>query len=289
MPAVGRRPALSVAAVATAAVVTLSPLHLVGTVAVSPPRSVSAAVQLTADPITALVQVASETADNIAVLATRFAANPTPILSKVIANQIAYSSYLSANPTPSALLAVATSQATNLVNVLGAVLSVEVLSRVIAAPTAPWLSLLGGAVVAFQDPLNVVALLAGAFLNGVKVPNGLSTVQLFGVFTPGGATVSDTGGSVQDLLDIPILVADAIKPFVPPVTPLAGATASTTTAADDSEPVVAASAPTRTTGASRRSQATTARGDKDVSARSTAAKTRTHSRGSSGHSARTAD
>ncbi|WP_167101242.1 hypothetical protein [Mycobacterium sp. DL592] len=284
MPAVPRR--LSAAAVAAAAVVTLSPVQPAGTLAVSPPRSVSVAVQLAADPITALVQVATETADNIAILATRFAANPTPVLSEVIANQIAYTSYLSANPTPSALLAVATSQVTNLVNALGAIVSLEVLSRVIAVPTAPLLSLVGGAVVAFQDPLNVVAILAGAFLNGVKVPNGpSSSVQLFGVFTPGGATVSDTGGSVQDVLDIPIIVANAIKPFVPPVP---GATASAK-AAENSEPVVTAGVPTRTTGASGRSRTTTASADKAVAARSTATKAPAHSGGSSGHSARTAD
>ncbi|WP_328356651.1 hypothetical protein OG976_00950 [Mycobacterium sp. NBC_00419] len=292
MPAVPRRSALSAAAVAAAAVVTLSPIQPVGTVAVSPPRSVSVDVQLTADPVTSLIQVAIDTADNIAVLATRFAANPTPVLSKVIANQIAYTSYLLSNPTPSAFLTVATAQATNLVNALGALFSVEVLSRIIAAPTAPLLSLVGGATLAFQDPINAVAILAGAFLNGVKVPTSpSSSVQLFGVFTPGGATVSDTGGSIQDALDVPIIVANAIESFVPPVTAAANATASSATAgaSESRESVIAETAPKRTTGSSRRSPVTPAGAAKDGAARSAAAKATAHSGGSSGRSARTAD
>lgn len=298
MSTVLHRSVLAAAAVSAAMVVAVSPIQPVETSAVLAPRTVSAEVRLAVDPITALLQVATDTADNIKTLTVSFAANPTPVITKIVQNQIAYATYLATNPTPAALLAVAASQATNLVNALGAVFSLDVLSRVVAIPTAPLLSLAGGVVATFQDPVNVLAILSGAFLNGIKVPTGpSSTVQLYGVFTPGGPTVLDPGGSIQDILDIRVIIANAIKPFTPPVMLVASATARDTAAEDDT--ATATPAPKRTTGTSGRSVVTRSTAAAAASAatdtsspsseRATSAKKTAHSSGSSGRSARTAD
>ncbi|BBZ76156.1 hypothetical protein MANY_14930 [Mycolicibacterium anyangense] len=272
-------------AVVGAMMIAVNPMAPADTAVVSAPRTVSAEVQLAADPITSLIQVATETVENIKTLADRLAADPVPVLTKVLQNQKAYAAYLSGNPTPAGLLAVVTSQATNLVNVLGVVVSLDVLSRIVGIPAAPLLSLAGGAVLAVQNPLNIVAIMAGAFLNGVQVPTvPNSTVQLFGVFTPGGPTAQERGGSVHDVLDIREIVADAIAPFTPPAALTAGPTSSVTAEAT----TAVSPAPKRSTGATGRSAASNSAGDHGAQRRAAVQKT-AHSGGSSGRSARTAD